>query len=539
MQVGGESMNRRTFLLGTLSVPMVFLRVGQRTTTTVQAAPGATNIVPKGKMVLAWHAGIASRWLDPQEHDGTASPDNFITILYDALIKNQGQVLYDYLGLTEAYEFAPDATSATFRLRPGVKFHNGDPVTPADVKFTYEQYRGAKADVLKGMTERLEVVDERTVRLHFAKPFYDFPLIFGTANVCGASWIVPAKYYQQVGPDRFKQQPIGAGPYRLVHHEPGVRLDFEAFPDFHRPVHVKSLSVISVPEDSTRVAMLERGEADIIYLVPGELIDKVSQIPGVVLAPVLSGSWWLQFPGFQDPKNPFHDKRVREAVSLAIDRRSINEAETAGLGKPSGNWINDDVQFALEWPEFEPNVERAKQLMKEAGYPKGFEVDWLTPVPNYFSRGERVIAQLREIGIRARLQAMERGVFLQRMQGGLKQWPGLQIIMNAARIGGSWANWYESMFTCGGFSAKDFFCVKELDDKFTQYQQSIDLSERKRLAEEVQRAILENYYFVPVFRHAFVNAIGPRIAAAQWQDVFQTITTGYAYPWEDIKLKGA
>jgi peptide/nickel transport system substrate-binding protein len=532
-------MNRRTFLRGALSVPMVFLGMGRRTTTTVQAAPGATTVVPKGKMVLAWHAGIASRWLDPQEHDGTASPDNFITILYDALIKNQGKVLYDYLGLTEAFEFGPDATSAIFRLRPGVKFHNGEPVTPADVKFTYEQYRGAKADVLKGMTERLEIVDERTVRLQFTRPFFDFPLIFGTANVCGASWIVPAKYYQQVGPDRFKQQPIGAGPYRLVQHEPGVRLDFEAFPDYHRPVHVKSLSVISVPEDSTRVAMLERGEADIIYLVPGELIDKVRQIPGVVLAPVLSGSWWLQFPGLQDPKNPFHDKRVREAVSLAIDRQIINEAETGGMGKPTGNWINDDVQYALEWPEFKQNVERAKQLMKDAGYPSGFEVDWLTPVPNYFSRGERVISQLREIGIRAKLQAMERGVFLQRMQGGLKQWPGLQIIMNAARIGGSWANWYESMFTCGGFSAKDFFCVKELDDKFAAYQQSSDPSERKRLAEEVQRAILENYYFVPVFRHAFVNAIGPRIAAAQWQDVFQTITTGYAYPWEDIRLKDA
>jgi ABC-type transport system substrate-binding protein len=109
--------------------------------------------------------------------------------------------------------------------------------------------------------------------------------------------------------------------------------------------------------------------------------------------------------------------------------------------------------------------------------------------------------------------------------------------MNGARIGGSWSNWYESLFKCGGFNAKDMICVKELDDKFDHYQQSVDPEERKQLAGEIQRAILENYYFVPVFRHAFVNAIGPRIAAAKWQDVFQTITTGYAYPWEDITLK--
>jgi ABC-type transport system substrate-binding protein len=302
-------------------------------------------------------------------------------------------------------------------------------------------------------------------------------------------------------------------------------------------VHIKQLVMISVPEATTRVAMLERGEADLIYLVPGELIDRVKNNPKLTLAPVLSGSWWLDFPGLQDPKNPFHDKRVRQAVSLAIDRRAMNDAEAGGLGKISGNWINNDVQYAIEWPEFERNLEQAKQLLSEAGYPNGFDVDWVTPVPAYYSRGERIIAQLREVGIRAKLQTMERGVFFQKLQSGLKEWPGVQIILNGARIGGSWANWYEAYFKCGGFNAQDRICVQELDTKFAQYEQSIDPAERKRLAEEIQRGILENYYLVPVFRHAFVNAIGPKIAAQKWQDVFSTITTGYAYPWEDIKLK--
>jgi len=207
-----------------------------------------------------------------------------------------------------------------------------------------------------------------------------------------------------VGADAFKQKPIGAGPYRLVRQEPGVKIEMEAFDGYYRPVNVKQLVMISVPEAATRVAMLERGEADIIYFVPGELINKVGKLPGVMLAPVLSGSWLLEFPGFQDPKNPFHDKRVREAVSLAIDRRAINQAEAGGLGKPTGNWINSDVQYAVEWSEFERNVERAKQLMREAGFPNGFDVDWVTPVPPFYSRGERIVAQLREIGIRARLQ---------------------------------------------------------------------------------------------------------------------------------------
>src|SRR2546423_14127675 len=164
--------------------------------------------------------------------------------------------------------------------------------------------------------------------------------------------------------------------------------------------------MIAVPEGTTRVAMLERGEADLMYLVPGELIERVPKNPKLMLAPVLSGSWWLEFPGFQNPQNPFHDKRVRQAVSLAVDRQAVNEAELAGFGKISGNWINNDVQYAIEWPAFERDVERARQLLKEAGYPNGFTVDWVTPAPTYYPPGERGVAQTGGICICAQLPVM-------------------------------------------------------------------------------------------------------------------------------------
>jgi ABC-type transport system substrate-binding protein len=282
--------------------------------------------------------------------------------------------------------------------------------------------------------------------------------------------------------------------------------------------------------------MVERGEADIMYFVPGELIDRVKNNPNLRLAPVVSGNWWLQFPGFQNPSSPFHDKRVRQAISLAIDRDAINQAECGGMGLVDGNWINDDVEYSMKWPKWPHDLAKAKQLMAEAGHPNGFDVDWVTPAPDYYSRGERIVSQLQAIGIRSKLQVMERGVYLKKMQGGLKEWPGVQIIFAATRIGGTWSNWYDTRFKCGGFNAKDFFCVKDLDDQFEKYLASSDRAERKQLAEQIQRAILEEYYFVPVFRHAFVNAIGPRVAAHTWHDVFPTITTGYCYPWEDIRL---
>jgi peptide/nickel transport system substrate-binding protein len=533
-KMGKATLTRRTMLR------TVALATTALATPFVRNVRAATTVVPKGKMVLAWHTNIAARWLDPQQHDGAASTDNFLMALQDALIKNLREVRYDHPALAEGYEFAEDATSATFRLRPGTKFHDGSPVTPEDVKWTYEHYRGAWTEVLREKTQGVEIVDDRTIRFHFNGPFLDFPILLGTANVCGAGWVVPAKYYEKVGQDGFMQKPIGAGPYKLVSQQPGVKLEFEAFEDYYRPVHVKEFTMVSVPEAATRLAMLERGEADIIYNVPGELIDRVKNNSRLMLAPVVSGNWWLEFPGFQDPKSPFHDKRVRQAISLTIDRDAINQAESGGMGVVDGNWINDDVENYIEWPKWSRDVAKAKQLMAEAGYPNGFNVDWITPVPNFYSRGERVVAQLQTIGIRAKLQVMERGVFFKKMQGGLKEWPGVQIIMNAGRIGGTWSNWYDSYVKCHGFNGRDRNCVPELDGKFSKYLASTDHTERKSLAAEIQREILENYYFVPIFRHAFVNAIGPRIAAKKWQDVFPTyVTAGYPYPWEDIELKEA
>jgi peptide/nickel transport system substrate-binding protein len=458
-------------------------------------------------------------------------------VVQDALIKNYKEQLYDHLALADRFDFAEDARSATFRLREGITFHDGSPVTPDDVKWSYEHYHGAWAQALHDETDRVKILDKRTVQFEFKRPFLDFPRLIGTANVCGAGWVVPANYYEKVGKEGFAAKPIGAGPYKLASQEPGTKIEFEAFADYYAPVHIKKFTIVSAPDAATRVAMLERGEADIIYFIPGELVARVQRDPRIMLAPVVSGNWWLQFPGFQDPKNPFHDKRVREAISLAIDRQAMNDAECAGLGKVDGNWINDDVEYSIEWPKWEHNVAKAKKLMADAGYPSGFNIDWLTPAPPYYSRGERILSQLQAIGIRGKLQTLERAVYTKRRQGGLKEWPGINIMLTGARIGATWANWYEATFKCGGFLSADAFCVKDLDAKYDRYLASDKPATRKALAEEIQWEILENYYFVPVFRHAFMNAIGPRIKAAKWQDVFPSyISTGYAYPWEDIEL---
>ena len=177
--MGSEAVTRRTVLrtaaLATTALAAPFVR----------GAYAAGQVAPGGSMVLAWHTNIAPRWLDPLQHDGGATPDNFLNVVQDALIKNFRDELYDHLALAERFEFAEDAKSATFWLRPGIKFHNGVPVTPEDVKWSYEHYHGAWAGVLHDKTDGVEILDNHTVRFQLQGPV---PRFSPAAGHCQCLW---------------------------------------------------------------------------------------------------------------------------------------------------------------------------------------------------------------------------------------------------------------------------------------------------------------------------------------------------------------
>ena len=163
-------------------------------------------------------------------------------------------------------------------------------------------------------------------------------------------------------------------------------------------------------------------------------------------------------------------------------------------------------------------------------------------MPNYYPRGERVVSQLQAIGIQTRsCKSMERGVFLKRMEGGLKEWPGVQIIMNATRIGGTLVELVRRRCSNAAASRAKRLLLRHRRSTINSTVPGVVSirAERKKLAEQIQTEILEEYYFVPVFRHAFVNAIGPRIAAAKWQDVFPTYSpSGYRLPVGGHRAEG-
>jgi peptide/nickel transport system substrate-binding protein len=216
--------------------------------------------------------------------------------------------------LAESWTLSPDQRVYDFKLRQGLKFHNGDPFTAEDVKFSFNRAKSSR--ILKEKVKEVEVAGPHQVRFHLNEPFPDFMAFYGTLATA-ASWVVPKKYVEQVGPDGFKKHPIGLGPYKFVSHTPGIELVMEAFEGYWRKMpHVKRLVFKSVPEATTRAAMLKNGEVDIAYLLEGPTALEIQRDPNLKLA--FSGAIGIHFLEFfdqWDPKSPWHDRRLRLAAN--------------------------------------------------------------------------------------------------------------------------------------------------------------------------------------------------------------------------------
>jgi peptide/nickel transport system substrate-binding protein len=498
-------------------------------------APVAPAVVPaeaRGRFAEAWSTTISPAWLDPQENPPQATQWNFQYALHDALVKHlPGKPFAP--SLAESYEIAPDFKSATFTLRQGIKFHDGSPITPDDVKFTYEQYRGAGSTVLKAKTERIDFPNDRTVKFVFKEPFLDFLLLYGSPAT-GAGWILPKAYYEKVGKDGFKNAPIGAGPYRFLRQQAGVELEMEAFGEYwrKRPA-VKTLLFRGIPEASTRMALLKTGEIDAAFQIQGELLKVLQADSSLRMTATRSGAVWLELMALDSPDHPLKDLRVRQAVSLVIDRQALNDAELNGLSPIEGNWIPQDWPGAIQRPTPPTDVERAKKLLAEAGVGDGFDVSAITPLPPYFSWAERLATQMRTVGIRTTVQTMERGAFFEKLANGPNRITGFVMQFSGAP-GDAATRIREDALCQGAFSG---LCLPDIDDRMKAYDASTDLAQRKQLIEEVQTILLDQYMMVPVMRQVNIWGFGPRFNAPL--ETISGAVPQYAYlgPYEDFLVK--
>jgi peptide/nickel transport system substrate-binding protein len=175
---------------------------------------------PAGELNWAWHVVIAPSWFDPAKAPAQISPFLLLYAIHDGLVRalpgqRQGN------SLAESWTESPDGLTYEFKLRQGLQFHNGDPCTAEDVKFSFERYKGSGAKELQAKVQAVEVVDPHTVRFVLKEPWPDFMTFYGS-SATASGLVVPKKYLEQVGDEGFLQHPVGLGPYKFVSHTPGV-----------------------------------------------------------------------------------------------------------------------------------------------------------------------------------------------------------------------------------------------------------------------------------------------------------------------------
>jgi len=499
------------------------------TVTQLFGVAGPATAAPEGTMTWGVHITLASRWLDPAETEGIITPFMVLYALHDALVKPMpGNI--NTPSLAESWTQSKDGLTYEFVLRKGVKFHNGEPVTAADVKYSFERYRGAGAKLLKERVREVQIVDPGRVRFVLKEPWPDFMTFYGT-SATGSGWIVPKAYVEKVGEDGFKRAPIGAGPYKFVSFDPGIELVMEAYEGYWRKVpNIKRLVYRSLSEETTRAAALKKGEVDIAYLLTGPVAQDIQRTPGFKLvAPKESqGTFWLDLPDQWDPKSPWHDRRVRQAASHAIDREALNQAETLGFSKPTGSLIPRALEFSrfFEPDPFDPP--KAKRLLAEAGYPSGFDAGELYPWPPYFSMGEALAQYLGAVGIRTRIRTMERAA----MTTAWRERKLKNVIVGITGAGGNAATRLDAYVSKNGIYTSGV--MPDVEDLFQRQAGETDVKKREALIHQIQQILRDRLTHLPIYELAFIWGVGPRV-----EEPGINLIRSFAYsgPLEDLKLK--
>ncbi len=498
--------------------------------TALGALAGATTpaaAAPEGQITWAVHISLPPGWFDPTEAAGLITPYLLLYALHDALVKpmpgNTQQPC-----LAESVTMAPDGLSYDFILRQGAMFHNGDPVTAEDVKFSFDRYRGTSNPLLRARIAGVDALDARHARVRLNQPWPDFLLYYG--NVTGAGWIVPKKYLERVGDDGFRKAPIGAGPYKFVSFTPGVELVLEAFEGYWRKVpSVKRFVFKVIPDESTRLAALRRGEVDFAYSIRGELAEEVSRLPGITLKPVVvQGVFSIYFADQFDPKSPFHDVRVRQAAALAIDHEGINQALTLGYSAVTSSVIPRGFDFYWQPPPIPYDPEEARRKLAEAGFKNGFDAGDYYCDSSYANIAEAVVNNLLDVGIRVKLRPLERAGYI----NGYVEKKFRNLIQNGAGAFGNAATRLEILTIKGGAFA--YGSYPDIDELFQQQAAELDRSRRQAILQRMQELVAERAIFAPIWQLAFLNAQGPRIAESA---VGLIDGHPYAAPYEDVRLK--
>lgn len=448
--------------------------------------------------------------------------------VFDNLIyRNPKTFEYEPL-LATSWEYIDDKT-LEFKLREGVTFHDGSPLTAEDVAFTFNYWadpaNGARVQASVSWIDRTEVVDDYTVRIHSKTPA-PAALEF----VAGSLPVYPSDYFQKVGAKEFGQKPIAAGPYKVESFGDGL-VKLVAHEGYYeggakRTPSIKTVNWRIIPDTATRIAEVIGGGVDWIWNVPSDQVEQLEVVPtlDVSLASTLRIAMvTLDAAGRTGEGNPLTDVRVRRAVNLAIDRETI----VANLVGGDGQVINvpcHPVQFGCDQDAavvYDYNPEKAKELLAEAGYADGFSVK----LGSYRdrARAEAVQSYLAAVGIKADLEVLQASPsFSSWREGKIGMWYGDWGSQSLADSSASIGSMFDGSSNDGARNEKVSALAKEAASVMNP-------DERKAKYAEAIKIITEEAYWVPmhtiVMGYAYSNTLAfeptldelPRFYDASWK----------------------
>jgi peptide/nickel transport system substrate-binding protein len=484
---------------------------------------GDLAAAPQGVLQEAIHWGLSADWLDPGTATHSTSAFLILYLIHDGLIKPMPDGTYSP-SLAESWTVGPDAKMYEFKLRKGVKFHNGDLMTAEDVIFSFKRYKATAAKTFHDHIEKMEAVNPHLVRFYFKRPFPDF-LEYLLPGASTLGWIVPKKYVEEVGDERYKKKPIGCGPYKFVEFEAGVKLVGEAFEEYWRKVpKIKRMEFRIVPEPGTRLTMVKRGEADIATLMQGVFYESAQKDPKLrVLSPLSPTIWLVYFAGQWDPKSPWSDPRVRKAASLAIDRQTLADVHMPGCAGAGSVGIEGDP-FVVKFPPDPYDPAKAKELLAQAGYPNGFQGGRFYPYGGYWPYGEQITNYWKAVGITMDTVLLDRPAFLAQRRA--KKMKGGTFIDSSLAP------------TIGGrldylFGPTSYGNYPEIESLWKQYNQAIQQNQRKEIIGQIQKLIHDKAMYLPLTTTNSPAAFGPRPKGNPYR--VQPLLW-FTAPFEDMEL---
>lgn len=338
--------------------------------------------------------------------------------------------------LAESYEANEEATEFTFKLREGVKFSDGTDFNAdaaiVNLNRMADQSQGLKRNSLFKMIETTEKIDDYNIKIYLNEPFGAF---INTMAHPAALFISPAaleKYGNEVS-----QNPVGTGRYVFEGWTPGQQLTIKQNPEYWGGApDFTSVTFKPVVENGTRVAMLQSGDADFIFPLPSEQVASLQGNPDVNVA--VEPSIVTRYITLNTKKKPFDDVRVRQALNYAINKEAYAQVVYNGLAEPAVSLIGPNVQFHVGQEPYEYNIEKAKELLAEAGYPNGFETSlWSSNTTTLIKATQFIQQQLSEIGVKVNVQNMEIGTLDDQVTGYAEGTPGEEVGVEMYVIGWS------------------------------------------------------------------------------------------------------